>query len=47
MGAPGKLTKFKEVTEFRSPDHRVFNSSMLGEDGEWRTVVNVVFRRKK
>ena len=46
-GTPGKLSKFKEVTEFKSDDHRVFTSSIQGEDGEWRTVVRVNFRRIK
>jgi hypothetical protein len=44
---PGKLSRFKEVTEFKSKDHRVFTSSIQGEDGKWNTVVTVNFRRKK
>ncbi|MGI8602057.1 MAG: DUF1579 domain-containing protein [Verrucomicrobiales bacterium] len=45
--APGKLSKFKEITEFKSNDHKVFKSEMLGDDGKWRTVVTVDSRRKK
>lgn len=37
--------KFREVTEFKSPDHRVFTSSVLGGDGQWKTVVTIHFRR--
>jgi hypothetical protein len=45
--APGGLSKFKEVTEFKSKDHRVFTSLRQGEDGKWTTVVTVNSRRKK
>jgi len=41
------LSKFKEVTEFKSKDHRVFTSLRQGEDGKWTTVVTVNSRRKK
>ena len=44
---PGQLSKFREVTEFRSDDHRVFTSSILGDDGKWQTVLTVNSRRKK
>jgi hypothetical protein len=44
---PGKVSKFKEVTEFKSADHRLFTSTMQGEDGEWRVAVRVNYRRKK
>lgn len=43
---PG-LSKFKEVTEFKSKDHRVFTSSILGDDGKWTTMVTGHARRKK
>jgi len=44
---PGTLSKFREVTEFKSPDHRVFSSSILGDDGKWTTMVVVDYQRKK
>jgi hypothetical protein len=44
---PGTLSKFRDVTEFKSADHRVFTSSMLGEDGKWMTMVKGSSTRKK
>jgi hypothetical protein len=43
----GQLSKFREVTEFKSKDHRVFTSSILGDDGKWTTLVSVNTRRVK
>jgi hypothetical protein len=43
----GKMSQFKEVTEFKSPDLRVFTSAMKGDDGKWNTMVRVESRRKK
>lgn len=44
--APGKLSKFKEKMEIKSPDERVFTSTMQGDDGEWVTVAVAKYRRK-
>jgi hypothetical protein len=43
----GQTAKYKETTEFKSKDQRVFTSSILGEDGKWTTVVTMVANRKK
>jgi hypothetical protein len=43
---PG-LVRFKEVTEFKSDDHRVFTSSMQEDDGRWVTMVTASYHRKK
>ena len=45
-GKPG-ITKFKEVTEWKSKDERVFTSSIQGDDGKWMTIVNVTSKRAK
>lgn len=42
----GKLTKFREVTEFKSADHRVFTSARLEESGAWVTQLQINFRRR-
>ena len=44
---PSQHTRYKEVTEYKSNDHRVFTSSILGEDGMWTTLVTVDSRRRK
>ena len=46
-GAPDKLTKFEEVTEFIDDDHRVFTSSTVGDDGSRNTMITIHFYRKK
>lgn len=43
----GKLTKFRDVYEFKSKDHIVATSLMLGEDGQWIQFMIGHIRRKK
>ena len=45
--AAGKMTKFKEVLEFKSKDHKVFTSSMQMDDGTWVKFVTINATRKK
>jgi Protein of unknown function (DUF1579) len=45
MAAEGKMTRYKDVIEFKSDDHRVLTSHMLGEDGEWHEFMTGHYRR--
>ena len=42
-----KHSKFREVTEFKSDDHRVFTSSRLEPDGKLTKIITIHSRRKK
>lgn len=45
--AEGKLGKFKDVIEFKSDDHRVLTSHMLGDDGAWHQFMTANYYRTK
>jgi hypothetical protein len=44
--SPEAPSKFREVIELKSPDHKVFTSSIRGADGLWNIVVTINIRRK-
>lgn len=46
MASEGKVTKYRDVIEVKSGDHRVLTSHMLGDDGEWRQFMTAHYRRK-
>ena len=41
------MAKYKDVYEFKSDDHRVLTSRMLGDDGQWDTFMTAEYHRKK
>ncbi len=45
--AAAKTTKFRDIYEFKSPDHIRATSSMLGEDGQWVVFMTGDSRRTK
>jgi Protein of unknown function (DUF1579) len=47
MAGEGKMAKYKDVIEFKSDDHRVLTSHMLGEDGQWHGFMTAHYRRRK
>jgi hypothetical protein len=47
MSAQGKTTKYRDVIELKSNDHRVLKSQMLAQDGAWHEFMTATYRRKK
>jgi hypothetical protein len=43
----GKMAKYQDIIEFKSPDHRTLTSRALGEDGEWRQFMTAHYRRAR
>ncbi len=42
----GKLAKYRDIYEFKSADHVIVTSSMLGEDGKWTAFMKGTMKRK-
>lgn len=47
MTGEEKTAKYKDVIEFKSDDHRVLTSHMLGDDGEWHQFMTANYWRKQ
>ena len=47
FAAPGKLTKFQDIYEFKSANEIAITSKMLGEDGKWMTFMSGTAKRQK
>ena len=43
----GKLVKYQDIIEFKSDDHRVLSSQMLGDDGKWHRFMTANYRRSR
>ncbi len=44
---PGKNGKYRETTEFKGKDERVFTSSFLDEKDQWQKLMSITYKRKK
>jgi len=42
-----KLTRYKDIIEFKGDDYRVLRSESLGDDGQWQLFMTAHYRRKK
>jgi hypothetical protein len=47
MSGEGKMTKYKDVIEFKSEDHRVLTSNVLNDDGKWHGFMTTNYRRQR
>jgi hypothetical protein len=47
MTGDGALAKYRETIEFKSDDHRVFTSRVLGDKGTWQQFMTAHYRRKR
>jgi hypothetical protein len=47
FAAEGKMTKYKDILEFKSNDERILRSEMLGQDGTWSEFMRQTYRRTK
>lgn len=44
---PDKTSKFRDITEMKSDNHRVFRAMMQQDDGTWQQLMSMELRRKK
>ena len=43
----GKHGQFRETTEFKSKDERLFTATYLDESGQWQKLMSITYKRKK
>ena len=47
MAGDGSMSKYQDIIEFRSDDHRLLRSQVLQKDGTWNHFMTAHYRRKK
>lgn len=45
MDDPSKITRYRDITEFKGPDERAFHAAMLQDDGSWHQMMSATYRR--
>lgn len=43
----GQTSRYRDIIETKSDDHRLLRSTVLGDDGQWQTISVSTYRRKK
>ena len=43
----GQMAQYRDVIEFKSDDHRLLKSQLLGDDGQWQQFMTAHYRRVK
>jgi hypothetical protein len=47
MSGDGKMATYQDVIAVKDDDHRTLTARVLGEDGNWNTLMTVHYRRTK
>lgn len=47
MAGEGKMAKYRDVIEFKSDDHWVMTTHVLGDDSQWHGFMTANYRRKQ
>lgn len=47
MTEPGKMAKYRDVTEFKSADHKIMTSYVEKSPGEWMKIMSIESKKKK
>jgi len=46
MYVEGKMSKYRDIYEFKNSDHRTLTSHVMGADGTWQVMMKASYRRK-
>lgn len=41
------MSRYRDIIEIKSGDHRILSSQVLGDDGKWTRFMTANYRRKK